>query len=137
MLTLPIDRLIRFHQFRLIGFVFIILWHFHQLPASFAFPTAIGDIVVALATIPLLNHIRSAKSTPIHAIYIWNIVGCVDMILVLINALRTTFTSIQNGTQGILILAEFPYCFIPAIAPASVLFMHYVLWKKTKLISLS
>jgi hypothetical protein len=53
---------------------------------------------------------------------------------VVIAGLITTKFSIENGAQGVLEIANFPFCLIPAFAPATILFVHILIFKKLKTI---
>jgi len=45
-------------------------------------------------------------------------------------AIIFTKISIDRGIQGVEFLAEFPFCFIPAFAPPTIIFLHLLVYRK-------
>jgi hypothetical protein len=41
-----------------------------------------------------------------------------------------TKISIDTGAMGVDTLAKFPFCFIPAFAPPTIIFLHVSIYKK-------
>jgi hypothetical protein len=82
--------LVLLHATRFVGFYFLHLYARGQLPYAFAVPAGYGDIIVAalalgVALIPLSASVRE------RAIGIWNVVGLVDILLVVFTAARLVF----------------------------------------------
>ncbi len=127
---LNLEDLVKIHIFRLIGSTFIILWLYQLLPTGFALFAGIGDLLTALSSIFVVHAIRSKKSYARKLTFIWNTFGLVDILITSALAIIFTKISIDNGVQGVEFLAEFPFCFIPAFAPPTIIFLHLLVFRK-------
>ncbi|PSL44745.1 hypothetical protein CLV51_105117 [Chitinophaga niastensis] len=128
--SITLESLIAIHVFRLVGAFFIILYCYHLLPAGLAFSSGIGDIITALLALPLAKMVSKGKSWSIKAVYAWNIFGILDIVSLLIIAVITTIKSISSGERGALEMTIFPFVWFPAFAPATILFLHTVIFRK-------
>ena len=73
------------HAFRYVGMVFLVPGVVDQpLPESFAIPAAYGDLLAGILALVALVALRNKWAGAIGAVWIFNIVGTVD----LLNALR-------------------------------------------------
>lgn len=127
---LSLDKLMSIHLFRLIGSFFIILYLFNALPKSIAFIAGIGDLVTAISSIFVARAIRNKKSYAKSLTYTWNTFGLLDIIATSATASILTKISIEQGTMGVEALAQFPFCFIPAFAPPTIIFLHLSVYRK-------
>jgi quinol-cytochrome oxidoreductase complex cytochrome b subunit len=125
--------LVRLHIFRLVGAFFIIGWFYEALPKSFALIGGIGDIFVALTAIFVAKLIDKKANKYKKITLIWNIIGFWDIVSVIVSAVYITKQSIETNTPGILEITKFPFCLIPAFAPATILFLHICIFKKLKM----
>jgi hypothetical protein len=130
--NIPLATLIRFHIIRFIGIFFLLTYAYGALPKYFAITGGIGDIVAAISAIFVANYAAQAKPNYKIVVVIWNIVGLLDILNVIAAGLITTKLALANGTQGVLEIANFPFCLIPAFAPATILFLHICIFKKLK-----
>ncbi len=132
-----LSALVRLHLFRLIGSFFIIGWMYDVLPKSFALIGGIGDIFAALSAIYVAKLIdRRAKHYKTLTL-VWNIIGFWDIVSVIISAMYVTKQAIESNTEGVLEMTKFPFCLIPAFAPATIIFLHICVFKKLKSASVS
>lgn len=129
---IPLESLIRIHLFRFVGLFFIIGAYYKTLPAHFAIIAGFGDITTAIGAVFVSRWVIEQKFWRRKAIIIWNILGLADIISVIISAIHTTKTSIENHTEGIVEMARFPFIWIPAFAPAVIIFLHISVFKKLK-----
>jgi hypothetical protein len=127
---LSLDALVKIHLFRLIGVFFLITNAYGAIPTKFAYIAGIGDILTAVTSIFVAKAIISKKTYAKTLTLGWNIFGICDILSVVISALITTKVSIETGSQGLAEMANFPFCFIPAFAPATILFLHIAVFKK-------
>lgn len=127
-LTLP--DLVRIHIFRLIGSFFLILGFYQALPSSIALIAGCGDVITAVSSIFVANALLKKKSYAIKLTWVWNTFGLLDIIATSATALILTKISIDTGAQGVDALAAFPFCFIPAFAPATIIFLHLSIYRK-------
>ena len=131
--NVPLESLIRLHIFRFVGVFFLITYYYGALPKYFALSGGIGDIFAAVTAIFVANAVEQKKNYARPLVYIWNIIGLIDIINVAFTAVITTKLSIENGTQGVVTIADFPFCWIPAFAPATIVFLHLMIFKKLRL----
>ena len=128
--VLSLEDLVKIHIFRLIGSTFILLFLYDLLPPVFALFTGIGDLLTAISSVFVGMAIRNKKSYARRLTYIWNTFGLIDILITSAMAIIFTKISIDKGIQGVEILAEFPFCFIPAFAPPTIIFLHLLVFRK-------
>jgi hypothetical protein len=131
--NVKLSHLVRIHIFRLVGVFFIIGWSYGILPKSFAFIAGIGDIFVAVTAIFVAMIIDKKITNYKRVTLIWNIIGFWDIVSVIVSAVYITKQAIETNTQGILEMTKFPFCLIPAFAPATIIFLHICIFKKLKM----
>lgn len=127
---LNLEDLVKIHIFRLIGSTFIILFLFDLLPTVFALFAGIGDVLTAVSSIFVAKAVRNKKHYARKLTYIWNSFGLLDILITSVMAILFTKISIDNNIQGVEFLAEFPFCFIPAFAPPTIIFLHLLVFRK-------
>lgn len=127
-----IENLVKLHIFRLIGVFFVLLALHNSLPKPFAFIAGIGDMLTAFSSVFVVKAIQNKKSYAKKLTLYWNIFGTVDILFTAIAANVITKISIETGAMGVNTLATFPFCIIPAFAPPTILFLHWVIFKKIK-----
>lgn len=128
--TINLDDLVKIHIFRLIGSTFIILFIYDLLPAAFALFAGIGDVLTATLSVFVVRAIRTKKIYSKKLVFLWNTFGFADILITCALAIIFTKISIDNNTLGVDILAEFPFCFIPAFAPPTLIFLHLLVYRK-------
>lgn len=128
--VLKLEYLVGIHVFRLIGSIFLILLAYQLLPPVFALLAGIGDVLTALTSIFVVKAIQNKKSYAKRLTYIWNTFGLIDILTTAILAIVFTKISIDTGSLGVDILAEFPFCFVPAFAPPTIIFLHLLVYRK-------
>jgi hypothetical protein len=125
-----VANLVSLHLFRVVGVFFIILAMYNALPKVFAYIAGAGDVLAAITSVFVARAITQKKSYANKLTLIWNIFGTIDIMFTAIAANVLTKLSINNGTMGVDKLAEFPFCIIPAFAPPTILFIHWLIFKK-------
>jgi hypothetical protein len=130
---IPLSTLVRLHAFRLVGIFFIIFWSYNALPTYFAFAAGIGDIFAAVTALLVAKLIDKKNQHYKKITLIWNIVGFWDIVHVIVAALYITKQSIETGSIGVQEMTRFPFCLIPAFAPATIIFLHISIFKKLKM----
>ena len=128
--ALGLEDLVKIHIFRLIGSTFLILFFYGLLPKPFALIAGLGDLLTATSSIFVVKAIRNKKSYARRLTYIWNTFGLMDILITSALAIIFTKISIDNKVQGVEFLAEFPFCFIPAFAPPTIIFLHLLVFRK-------
>lgn len=128
--VLSLEDLVKIHIFRLIGSTFIILFLYDLLPPIFALSAGIGDLLTAITSIFVVKALRNNKSYARRLTFFWNTFGLADILITSALAIIFTKISIDNNIQGVEFLAEFPFCFIPAFAPPTIIFLHLLVYRK-------
>lgn len=131
--NVKLSSLVKIHVFRLVGIFFIIGWYYGILPKSFALIGGIGDLFAAVTAIFVARLIEKKSKNYKTITLIWNIIGFWDIVSVITSAIYITKQAIDNNTQGILEMTIFPFCLIPAFAPATIIFIHICIFKKLKM----
>ena len=128
--NIPLSDLVRIHIFRLIGSFFLILGFYKVLPSTIAFIAGFGDLITAVSSIFVARSIQQNKNYAKKITFAWNTFGFLDIIATSATAFILTKLSIETGSQGVDTLGVFPFCFIPAFAPATILFLHISIYRK-------
>ncbi len=131
--NIALPNLVRIHIFRLIGVFFILLALHDTLPKWFAFIAGLGDILAAISSIYVAKMLENKANNAKKWAFIWNTFGTIDILFTAITANVLTKISMTTGAQGVDVLAQFPFCIIPAFAPPTILFLHYAVYKKLKM----
>ena len=127
---IPAHDLIRLHRFRLIGSFFLILLALGLLPPVFALVAGVGDVLTALSSWWVARLVQSQATNHRTIALVWNTFGFLDILATSFMAILFTEWSMEAGTLGVEVLANFPFCFIPAFAPATILFLHFSIYRK-------
>ena len=62
--------------------------------------------------------------------WIWNFIGLIDITSVIVTAVYLTKVSLESGGDGVAQFGTFPFSWIPAFAPATIVFLHILVFKK-------
>ena len=126
----PVQELILLHRFRLIGSFFIVLLLLGLLPPFFALVAGLGDVITATTSIVVARAINNKYGYAKKLALVWNTFGLLDILVTSATAIYLTKLSIETGAMGVTALAAFPFCFIPAFAPATIIFLHLSIYRK-------
>ncbi|SOE21457.1 hypothetical protein SAMN06298216_1923 [Spirosomataceae bacterium TFI 002] len=122
--------IVRIHIFRLIGSFFLILLFYKALPPTFSLIAGLGDLITAISSIFVAKALVNKKAYAKKLALAWNTFGLLDILATMATAFILTKLSIETGTLGVDALAIFPFCFIPAFAPPTIIFLHLSIYKK-------
>ncbi len=131
--NIKLESLIRLHIFRFVGVYFLLTWFYGALPQGFAFIGGFGDIFAAVTAIFVANTVENQKTYSRKLAFIWNIVGIWDIVNVIISANLYNKWAIETNGQDLLEMGNFPFCWIAAVAPATIIFLHICIFKKLRL----
>ena len=119
-----LESLITLHTFRVVGVFFIIMYAYQLLPAKFALFAGLGDLITAFFAFPVAKYYARKGRWRITAVITWNIFGIMDIVDLLIVA-------VLSASQGKMReIGLFPFVFFPAFAPAIILFLHTIVFRK-------
>lgn len=129
---IKLEQLIFIHIFRFVGVFFFINYYYDVLPKEFAFIGGGGDILTAILVIPVVVALRKKASFAKLLAWIWNIIGLLDIISVIAAATIISKQAIENNEEGVAQFGTFPFSWIPAFAPATIIFLHLLVFKKLR-----
>ncbi len=129
---IKLEQLVLIHIFRFVGSFFFVGYFYEVLPRQFAFIGGTGDIISAIIAIPVFIALKKKMKLARLFVWIFNIIGLLDIVSVLITATILTKQAIENNTPGIEQFGTFPFSWIPAFAPATIIFLHILIFKKLK-----
>jgi len=127
---IKIEQLIFIHLFRFVGVFFLLVYLYGALPKQFAFIGGLGDIITATLVLPVIWTIKNKKPFAKALVWVWNIIGMLDIISVLTTAIIMTKAATEINGAGVQQFGTFPFSWTPAFAPATIIFLHYLLFKK-------
>ena len=123
--SLDLRALVLLHVTRFVGIYFLVLYRRGELPYAFAVPGGIGDIIVAaLAVVVVL--LPLTESNRLRAIYIWNVIGFVDILLVVFAAARI----VLSGGVGMLPLTYLPLSLLPTFLVPLIIASHLAIFAR-------
>jgi hypothetical protein len=121
--ALELRSIVLLHVTRFVGIAFLVLYHRGRLPYAFAVPGGIGDIVVATFALPVALAPLSG-TTRLRAISIWNVVGLIDILLVVLTAIRL---NLADPTQ-LRELTHLPLSLLPTFLVPLIIASHIIIF---------
>jgi hypothetical protein len=119
----PQENIIGIQAFRALGIVFIILLAEKRLPAEFALPAGIGDVLVGLAALPVAYLFASRAPSASAAGVIFNLAGILDLVTAVgvgffasTTPLRLILTNPSTDLLSLLPLVSIPAFGVPLFA---------------------
>lgn len=128
--SVTLESLISIHLFRFVGAYFFLAFAYGALPQQFAFIGGGGDILTALLIFLVLYSLKKKWKYALAAVFVWNVIGLLDILSVLTNAIYFTRIAMDGNGEGVIQFASFPFSWIPAFAPASIIFLHVLIFRK-------
>lgn len=124
--TIDVRSLVLLHVSRLVGAYFLFLLQRGELPRAFALPGGLGEIVVGVMALPVVfaplnDHDRQ------RAIRIWNVVGLIDILLVVFTITRLNLTMPWQLRP----LTELPLSLYPTFLMPLLIATHVILLLRT------
>jgi hypothetical protein len=124
---LDLRALVAFHVTRFVGIYFLILYDRGDLPYDFAVRGGWGDIVAAslallICAVPLGEVLRR------RAITIWNVVGFVDILLVVFYAARNGLA----GNPQMRLLTVLPLSLLPTFLVPVIIATHVIIFLRLR-----
>ena len=122
-LNVDVRWLVLLHVTRLFaGAYFLVLCQRGQLPCGFARPAGWGDIVVAVLALAVLGATRTPFAKTL--LLTWNILGLIDIIFVVLNALQFGL----NDWQSMHAIRELPLSLLPTFLVPLILASHVLIF---------
>jgi hypothetical protein len=129
-LNLDIRTLILLHSWRMLGFGFLFIYAFSQLPLMFALPAGIGDAIAAIfATVIGISFIINKHGVKKKWISVWNSFGLMDFVIAVSMGLITRTGNIGHleNTVASDAMSHFPLVMIPGFIVPFYLLTHIII----------
>jgi hypothetical protein len=115
--------------FRFVGFDF--LYHYAQgkLPAGFALPAGIGDVITAAAAIPLVMAMSRKAPSARKWFVAWNIFGLADLFVAVGSGVLHSVSSLgmlQDNGPSTAMMSDFPRALIPTFFVPLWILLHFL-----------
>jgi hypothetical protein len=120
--TVDLRWLIALHLTRFVGIYFLVLGKHGDLPRGFAGPAGFGDILIAMISLFILAVPELRMLRP--ALLSWNILGLVDILLVIFSALRFGLRDWQSMAP----LRELPLSLLPTFIVPLIVASHVLIF---------
>jgi len=125
--ALDLRALVLLHVTRLVGIYFLLLYQRGELPYAFAVPGGWGDITVAVLAI-LVCVVPLADANRRRAVTIWNALGFVDILLVVLTAARL---GLENRWQ-MRALTYLPLSLLPTFLVPIIIATHVMIFQRLR-----
>jgi hypothetical protein len=134
--TLDLRYVVAVHLWRVIAIDFLLCCAEGRLPAGFALPAGIGDILTGLAAVPLAFAISRATMPATRKQFVaWNIFGLLDLVLAVSLGIMHSGgpTGILTGSgPSTLLMSEFPRSLIPTFLVPLFMLLHLLALARRK-----
>jgi hypothetical protein len=124
---LDLRALVLLHVTRFVGFYFLHLYNRGELPYAFAVPGGYGDIAVALLAVAVV-FLPMSDALRLRAIGIWNVVGLVDILLVVLAGARLGLAD----PFSLRALTHLPLSLLPTFLVPLIIASHIVIFARLK-----
>ena len=121
--AIPLRAFLPLHLTRFVGLYFLLLYRRGELPYAFAVPGGIGDIIVAVLAGALIFVPLPAPGFR-RALTIWNVIGLVDILLVVLAAARLNL----SAPSSMRALTYLPLSLLPAFLVPLIIASHVVIF---------
>ncbi len=125
--SLDIRAIALLHVTRFVGFYFLLLYRRGELPYAFAVPGGWGDIIVATLALPVCL-LPMADGTRRRALTIWNVIGFVDIMAVVISAGRLGW----QGDPQMRALTYLPLSLLPTFLVPLIISTHWIIFLRLR-----
>ena len=123
-------NLIRLHLWRFVGIVFLVLMARGQMPALWALPAGIGDILVAVTAPWVARHVGTPAGK--RRAIIWNLFGMADLIVAVGLGIMTSPgpTQVFDTVPTSELITHFPLALVPTFLVPLAFTLHVIsLWQ--------
>jgi uncharacterized membrane protein len=124
----PASILVGVHAIRVLGVSFVLLYAAHRLPAPFAPVAGWGDIAIGATALPLALWMARDPRKAQTALFIWNILGLLDLVTAIALGATSSPGPIRLFFQppGAAIMTTLPWIIIPCFLVPALAFLHLV-----------
>jgi hypothetical protein len=133
--AVPPDRLVGVQLYRVLGGVFLVGWALGILPAVFALPAGLGDVLIGVAAPLVAKNLRNGHPASRRRAILWNVLGLADLAVAVTLGVLSAPGSLQRFAldRPNVAISEFPFVIIPTVlVPLSVLLHVFSLRSLTR-----
>ncbi len=132
--ALDLRFLIALHAWRMLGAGFLFLFAYDLLPAVFAIPAGVGDVLAAFGATVLAAALYAGRRVPARVVRAWNGFGALDFALAVAAGVlsRAPLHEVFGATVDSRILGELPLVLIPGFVVPLYLITHAIVWLRLR-----
>jgi hypothetical protein len=123
-------NIIRLNVWRLLGAVFLLLMQQGQMPALWAWPAGVGDILIGLAAFPVARRLDEPGGT--NRAIVFNLLGLADLVVAIGLGMMTSLgpTNVFHTTPSSQMATRFPLALVPTfLVPLAFMLHLWSLWQ--------
>jgi hypothetical protein len=131
MLSVPVPLMIGLNIGRIFAVLFFLLAYEGRLAGPFPFFAGWGDIITAVAAVPLLWLSNDEGTRPTGAIAVWNLFGMADLALAItlgVTSAEGSPLQVFTTVPGSAAMQQLPWSFIPTVLVPFWLILHAIIW---------
>lgn len=124
--AMPVNWLVGFQAYRVIGGVFLINWWVGNTPGAFAVPAGTGDVITGLLALPTAGLLAGGRHGSGRAALVWNFIGISDLVLAVTLGALTSPGPLQRVAfdHPNLLTGSYPTAIILAFTVPTSLVLH-------------
>jgi hypothetical protein len=126
--SLDLRSMVALNILRLIGVDFLVAYAHGRLPAGFAFPAGLGDILTALLAIPLIVAMSGSQQASTRKWFVaWNLLGLADLVVAVASGIMHSGSRLgilAGDGPTTLLMSQFPRALIPTFLVPIYILLH-------------
>ncbi len=137
--TIPNSWLVGVQFYRALGVIFLVLYAGGHLPAIFALPAGVGDVMVGiLAPFAAMSFARSPEAS-VRRVRLWNLLGITDLVVAVTIGFLTSPSPLQMAAfdRPSVLVVLFPLALIPVFAVPLSILLHIASLQKLRQVTTS
>jgi len=135
MLSIPMQAMIGLNVGRVLAVFFLLLAAEGRLAGPFPYFAAGGDIITAIAALPMMRLARTPSGTRISAIAAWNLFGIADLVLAIalgVTSAEGSPLQVFHTPPGSEAMQQLPWSFVPTVLVPLWLILHAIIWAQLR-----
>jgi hypothetical protein len=132
--AVPQQWLVGVQLYRTLGIIFVVLYAVGRLPAAFALPAGIGDVLVGLLA-PLVALAQTRKSPNANSLLrAWNLLGLADLVVALTTGFLTSPSPLQRFAFDApnTLISQYPLVMVPVFLVPIAILLHLAALQKLR-----
>lgn len=133
--SLDLRLLVLLNLWRFVAVDFILHYYDGALPAGFAFPAGIGDIVTAAFSIPLVMSMQKNPAASYKRFLTWNVFGILDLVVAISAGVlhsESTIGFLKGDGVSTTLMSQFPHSMVPTFFVPLFIAVHLLMIYRSK-----